>query len=94
MATASGGTAFPPWAASDFSCALNGTLALIVEPGEKATPANFNEVCVAAAEAEWNTITRLASKNWRLQMCCEAPKIMLFRIPNQKACGTEFSNLI
>src|SRR5947208_15283138 len=37
-ATAFGGTTFPPCAANDFSCAVRGTLALTVEPGEKATP--------------------------------------------------------
>jgi len=42
-ATAFGGTALPPCAANDFSCALRGTLAWTVEPGEKATPAKFNE---------------------------------------------------
>jgi hypothetical protein len=48
-ATAFGGTTFPPWAANDFSCALKGTLARAVDPGENATPANFKEDSAAFA---------------------------------------------
>jgi hypothetical protein len=40
-ATAFGGTTFPPCAANDFSCALNGTLPFTVEPEENATPAKL-----------------------------------------------------
>jgi hypothetical protein len=54
-ATAIDGTAFPPWVANDFSCSLNGTLALTVEPGEKATPANVNEPPIAATEPAWSS---------------------------------------
>jgi hypothetical protein len=50
MATAFGGTAFPPWPANDFSCSLKGTLALTVEPGAKATPPNVDEPAVAASK--------------------------------------------
>jgi hypothetical protein len=42
-ATAYGGTTLPPCAANDFSCALKGTLASTVEPGEKETPPKFKE---------------------------------------------------
>ena len=97
MATAFGGTAFPPCPANDFSCALKGTLALTVEPGEKATPANVNEPAIAATEPAWSSRVnpsnesiraRLPQTNW------EASRIMLFCTVEQKTCGTERSNLI
>jgi len=97
MAKPFGGTAFPPWAANDFSCALNGTLALIVEPGEKATPANVKEPAVAAAELAWSSRINSATESSRAQvpqLCWKASRIMLFRTLEQKTCGTERSNLI
>ena len=48
-ATAPGGTGFPPCLAYDFSCALRGTFARTVEPGEKGTPANLKEASAACA---------------------------------------------
>jgi hypothetical protein len=97
MATAFAGTAFPPWAANDFSCVLKGTLALMVEPGEKATPANVNEPAVAATEPAWSSRINPATENSRArvpQTCWEASRIMLFRTLEQKTCGTERSTLI
>src|SRR5215216_2298420 len=64
-ATAFGGTAFPPWPANDFSCALKGTLVLTVEPGEKATPSNVNEPAVAATEPAWSSRINPAIENSR-----------------------------
>jgi hypothetical protein len=96
-ATAFGGTAFPPWAANDFSCALKGTLALTVEPGEKAAPANVKEPAVAATEPACSNRINSATESSRArvpQTCWEARKIILFRIRDQKACGTDISNLI
>ena len=63
MATAFGGTTFPPWLANDFSCALNGTLALTVEPGEKATPANVDEPAIAATEPAWSSRINPSHRN-------------------------------
>src|SRR5262245_18136733 len=97
MATASGGTAFPPCPANDFSCALKGTLALTVEPGEKATPANVNEPAVAATEPACSSRINPATQSSRArlpQTCWKAGRIMLFRTLEQKTCGTERSNLI
>jgi hypothetical protein len=48
-ATALSGTGLPPCPAYDFSCALRGTLARTVEPGEKGTPANLKESAAAFA---------------------------------------------
>ena len=48
-ATALGGTGLPPCAAYDFSSALRGTFARTVEPGAKATLANFKEGSAAFA---------------------------------------------
>jgi hypothetical protein len=48
-ATALCGTGLPPCPAYDFSCALRGTLARTVEPGEKGTPANLKEGSAAFA---------------------------------------------
>ena len=48
-ASAYGGTGLPPCAAYDFSCALKGTLAWTVEPGEKGTPAKVKEPWAASA---------------------------------------------
>src|SRR3954462_3152408 len=49
-ASALEGTTFPPCVANDFSCALNGTLAFTVEPGEKATSPNVSEPAVTTTE--------------------------------------------
>src|SRR6185369_8446037 len=68
MATAFGGTAFPPCPANDFSCALKGTLALTVEPGEKATPANIKEPAVAATEPAWSSRINTATENNRTRV--------------------------
>jgi hypothetical protein len=97
MATAFGGTAFPPCAANDFSCALKGTLAWTVEPGEKPTPANVNEPAVAATEPAWSSRINPATENSRArvpQTCWETGRIILFRTLEQKTCGTERSTLI
>jgi hypothetical protein len=59
-ATALGGTGLPPCAAYDFSCALKGTLAWTVEPGEKGTPPKFEEAWVACA-ADVETTFRVTS---------------------------------
>ena len=48
-ATALSGTGLPPCPAYDFSCALRGTFARTVEPGEKGTPANLKEGSAAFA---------------------------------------------
>src|SRR6266576_5581038 len=48
-ATAPCGTGLPPCPAYDCSCALRGTLARTVEPGEKGTPANLKERAAAFA---------------------------------------------
>ena len=48
-ATALCGTGLPPCPAYDFSCALRGTLARTVEPGENGMPANFSEDSAAFA---------------------------------------------
>jgi len=48
-ATAPCGTGLPPCPAYDFSCALRGTFARTVEPGEKGTPANLKEGSAAFA---------------------------------------------
>jgi hypothetical protein len=91
-ATAFGGTGFPPCAAKDFSCALNGTLTFTVEPGEKATPANVNEPAVAATEPAWSSRTKPATESSRaqvLKLCREASRIMLFRTPEQKTYRTK-----
>src|SRR6476661_10016488 len=96
MATAFDGTAFPPWLANDFSCALKGTLALTVEPGEKATPANVNEAAVAATEPAWSSTINPATENSRArvpQTCWEAGRIMLFRTQKNVWNGTLKSNL-
>jgi hypothetical protein len=96
MATALGGTVFPPWEANDFSCALNGTFALTVEPGEKGTPANVSEPAVAASKPAWSSTINTAAENSRLrtpQNFWQASRIMLFGIVEQKTCGTKRSNL-
>ena len=95
MATAFDGTTFPPWLANDFSWALKGTLALTVEPGEKATPPNVNEPAIAATEPAWSSKINPSNEITRTrvpQTCWEPDMIMLFR--TQKTCGTERSNLI
>jgi hypothetical protein len=95
MATAFGGTAFPPWPANDFSCGLKGTLALTVDPGEKPTPANVNEPAIAATEPAWSSRINPSNEITRArvpQMCWKAGRIMRFR--TQKTCVTERSNLI
>ena len=52
----------PPSAANDFSCALRGTFAFTVEPGEKGTSPNFREAPPAAsANVE---ITFTVTKIW------------------------------
>ena len=51
-ATALGGAAFPPCAANDFSCALRGTFAFTVEPGETGTSANVKEGAAAARHVQ------------------------------------------
>ena len=96
MATAFGGTTFPPWLASDFSCALTGTLAFTVEPGEKATPPKVSEPALAATEPAWsNRINVVTEKNRaRLrQTYWESVRIMLlvFRAKNVR---NKTSNLI
>src|SRR5262249_19695679 len=97
MATAVDGTAFPPCVANDFSCVLKGTLALTVEPGEKATPAKVSEPAVAANEPAWSSRINPATENNRArapQSRWEAGRIMLLRTFEQKTCGTERSNLV
>jgi hypothetical protein len=95
MATAFDGTAFPPCPANDFSCAVKGTLALTVEPGEKATPANVNEPAVAATEPAWTSRINPVTESSRMrapQLCLEASRIILFSALEQKTCGMERSN--
>jgi hypothetical protein len=97
MATAFGGTTFPPCAANDFSCALRGTLAWTVEPGETATPANVNEPAIAETDAASSSTINPTSENSRAQVpqtYWEDDRIMLFRTLEQKTCGTERSTLI
>jgi len=48
-ATALGGTGLPPCPAYDFACALRGTFALTVEPGEKLAPAKLRAAWAASA---------------------------------------------
>src|SRR4030095_12978294 len=47
METALAGTGLPPCPAYDFSCALKGTLARTVDPGEKETPPKLREAPAA-----------------------------------------------
>src|SRR4030095_9391625 len=97
IATAFGCTAFRPCASNDFSCALKGTLALTVEPGEKATPANVNEPAIAATEPAWSSSINPATENSRERVPrarVEASRFTLFSTLEQKTCGIERSNLI
>ena len=48
-ATALAGTGLPPCPAYDFACALSGTLAWTVEPGEKVTPAKLRAAWAESA---------------------------------------------
>ena len=96
MATAFGGTAFPPCPANDFSCALKGTLAFTVEPGEKGTPANVNEPAIAATEPAGSSRNTPTAENNRAlvpQTCLEAGRIMLFRTQKNVRNRTLKSNL-
>jgi hypothetical protein len=61
-ATAFGGTALPPCAANDFSCALRGTLAWTVEPGAKLVPAKLSEAWAALAATGEATLS--ATTTW------------------------------
>ena len=51
IATALGGKGLPPCTAYDFACALRGTFALTVEPGEKLAPAKLRPAGAASAAA-------------------------------------------
>jgi hypothetical protein len=87
IATAFGGTAFPPCPANDFSCALKGTLAFTVEPGDKGTPANVNGPAVAGTEPAWSSRINPAAESRRArvpQLSWEASRIILFITLEQK----------
>src|SRR5207244_12620600 len=70
-ATALGGKGLPPCTAYDFACALRGTFALTVEPGEKLAPAKLRPAGAASAAAiemtfsvttSWPTKSNLVKK--------------------------------
>ncbi|PYJ01154.1 MAG: hypothetical protein DMF00_05800, partial [Verrucomicrobia bacterium] len=61
------------------------------------TPANFTGPSAPTTDPAWSIKISPASKGICLRvrhMNWEAIKIILFRIPDQKACGMELSNLL
>src|SRR5262249_19661691 len=77
------GTGLPPWPAYDFSCALKGTLAWMVEPGEKGTPAKFKApwaACAPNAEIMFNVISsRPIERNLFKEVLVRMSKFTMFR---------------